>query len=182
MPGLHPFHSLVLAVLALFSPLASRAAPVEGRAAKSARVDAYGTLDDCLKDDRCWGLALTAFSELLPATLTEVEAGGPGQFFPKTLAFAKERADKEGHFLQVDCLRDDGGRQPCDDKRDALEQRALTVNLFRSLPIEDKPKELYDKKTWEMRPAGAQALAKIKKRRPDVWLQLAKIARNLRRR
>lgn len=126
---------------------------------------------ECVRDaKRCWPLAKQAFGIIVTLKKTEVESALPGRFIAGTRAWALREADKDGHFLRVEC----GEKVSCASVRDLLEKRLAESALAQSVSREPE-KKLFNPKTWELAPKGRTVVQDAKRCRPGLWTELAPI-------
>lgn len=121
-----------------------------------------------------WKLTLLGFSKIFPLSVTEVDGSLEGRFFPKTTTFALTRLEGGKHFIRLRC-RDLPDRE-CEQDRDEIEFRTVAASLLRVIGHAPED-ELFDPRTWELRPLGQQKIEEVKKCHPDLWERLAGVVR-----
>lgn len=110
---------------------------------------------------------------IVPLKKEELEGALPGRFVAGAQAWALREADKDGHFLRVEC----GARASCGSVRDLLEKRLAEASLAQSVSREPE-KKLFDAKTWQLTAKGKKIVEDAKRCRPSLWTELAPILNN----
>jgi len=117
-----------------------------------------------------WKLTLLGFSKVFPLSVTELDGSLEGRFFPKTTTFALTALEDGKHFIRLRCR--EISETECRKDRDEIEFRAVAVSLLRVIGHAPED-ELFDPRTWELRPLGEHKIEELKKCHSDLWERLA---------
>jgi hypothetical protein len=135
------------------------------------------TVEQCVRDAKCWGLVKTMFGRQFGIARTKVDGALPGQFFPDTTTFSLRAAVKgTGHYLYVLCGRDLKKRRPCADKRDLLEKRVFEYAMALALPGGGRPEDLADLETLKVTPQGKLLISRAEGARRGFRQELLDLA------
>lgn len=135
------------------------------------------TVEQCVRDAKCWGLVKTLFGRQFGIARTKVDGALPGQFFPNASTFSLRAAVKgSGHYLYVLCGPELKKRRPCEGKRDELEKRVFESSMALSLPSDSRPEDLVDLETLKVLGPGKALIARAEGARAGLRQELLDLA------
>jgi hypothetical protein len=127
---------------------------------------------DCLTDQRCYGLVMSAYVENTDTALREIDGALPNRFFPDSNASTLGRPDAQGDFLSVTC---GASRVRCDDKRDELEKRLIYTSFLSALPVDQRKGLNFEPMTWAIAETGQKLMKEARRCKPAILGTLGRI-------
>lgn len=147
---------------------------VAGMKAKPS-ADGSAELEKLLRGKRFWSMAEDRFPLFFSGHLKEIESAKAGRFAKGTAAFALAKMSEDGHFLLVSCVNSMKSYVPCEENRDMLEERVVSISLLESLPVKGRRGDFYDTETWVLTPLGEKYVRTVLRHYPDTWTRLARL-------